>query len=234
MPGPAKRFFMIRLAPTLGLVLIRLLGWSWRFRETRGHILDQANAGDRPIVAAFLHGRSFQLLYHMSRRNVRWLILCSKSLDGEVMARIERALGYQVVRGSSGRGGAEGLVTIIRAVKKDPTLSPVLAVDGSKGPRLVVKSGVISTASKTGGRILPIAASSRSAHVFKKTWDRTALPLPFAKVHILIGEPMEVPPKLRPPETENLRSVLEERLHALQREADSVSGFSDPAFWTTP
>ena len=120
MPGPVKRFFMLNIAPTLGLGLIRALGWSWRFREIRGHVLDEGNASGRPLVAAFLHGRSFQLLYHMSRRNVRWLIMCSKSLDGEVVARIERALGYEVVRGSSGRGGVEALVTIIRASRARP------------------------------------------------------------------------------------------------------------------
>ena len=234
MPGPVKRFLMIHVVPTLGLWLIRVLGCSWRFRETRGHIVDEGMASGRPLVAAFLHGRTFQLLYHMSTRGPRFLIMCSKSLDGEVMARIERALGYEVVRGSSGRGGVEALVTIIRAVKTDPTLCPVLAVDGSKGPRAYVKSGVISTAQRTGGLILPVAASAKPAHVFKKTWDRTALPAPFSKIHVVFGDLIEVPPKLRPSESESLRAGLEETLHNLQREADTLSGFQDREFLKTP
>ena len=229
MPGPVKRFLMLRAVPPLGLALIRALGRSWRFRETRPQLLARGLAGDRPLVGAFLHGRLFQVLYYMSRPGRgRWLAMCSRSLDGEAMSRIEQALGYRVVRGSSGSGGFEALVDMIRAVQKDPGLSSCLAVDGSRGPRGVVQAGIVSLAQRTGGRILPVAASARPALVFRRSWDRTALPLPFARVHVVYGEPIDVPPRPTRDEVEEIRSRLETAIHELQREADELSGFRDP------
>ncbi len=229
MSGPWKERLMLHVAPPLVLLLIRFLGISWRFRETHGEHLRSALESERPVVGAFLHGRLFQILYYMSRpQRGRWMAMCSKSLDGEAMTKVEKALGYEVVRGSSNVGGFEALVEMIRRVRKDPGLGSCLAVDGSQGPRGIVQSGVISLAQRTGGSILPVASSAKPAFVFQRSWDRTALPLPFAKVHVVYGEPIEVPPKLRPPETEAIRKRLEETLHALQREADALSGFSDP------
>ncbi len=231
MSGPFQRFLMLHAVPPLGLALIRALGRSWRFRETRPEILEQGLADDRPLVGAFLHGRLFQVLYYMSRRRGagRWLAMCSKSLDGEAMTRIEEALGYRVVRGSSGSGGFEALVEMIRAVRKDPTLSSCLAVDGSRGPRDVVQTGIVSLAQRTGGRILPVAASAHPAVVFRRSWDRTALPLPFARVHVVYGELIDVPAKPTREQVEEIRSRLEATMHALQAEADERSGFRDPS-----
>ncbi len=229
MPGPVKRFLMLHAVPPLGLALIRALGRSWRFRETRKEILERGLAGRRPLVGGFLHGRLFQVLYYMSRpQRGRWLAMCSKSLDGEAMTKIEEALGYRVVRGSSGSGGFEALVDMIRAVRKEPALSSCLAVDGSRGPRGVVQAGIISLAQRTGGRILPVAASARPAYVFRRSWDRTALPLPFARVDVVYGELIDVPAKPSREEVEEIRSRLETTMHELQGEADGLSGFDDP------
>ena len=142
MSQPLKRFMMLRVVPYAALALIRTLGASWRYREIRGHILREGLADDRPLVGAFLHGRLFQLLHYMSRSGQgRWLAMCSKSLDGEAMARVETGLGYEVIRGSSGSGGLEALVDMIRAVRKNPRLCPCLAVDGAPAS----KSGAIMT-----------------------------------------------------------------------------------------
>jgi lysophospholipid acyltransferase (LPLAT)-like uncharacterized protein len=132
MPQPIKRFLMLHAVPPAAVALIRSLGASWRYTETRGQIMRDGLADGRPLVGAFLHGRLFPLLHFMSRGpSGRWLAMCSKSLDGDAMSRVEQAMGFEVVRGSSGSGGLEALITMIRAVRKNPTLCPCLAVDGS-------------------------------------------------------------------------------------------------------
>lgn len=227
--GPVKRFLMRSFVPTLALALIRLLDWSWRYTELDRERLERCRAAGRPVVAAFLHGRTFVLLRAMSRRrNGRWLSMCSKSLDGEAMARIEERLGLEVVRGSSGTDGLEAIVEMIRRVRRDPDLGACLAVDGSRGPRGRVQGGVISLAQRTGGMLIPVTASARPAHIFERAWDRTLLPWPFARVVIAYGEPMEVPARLRGGEAGALRAELERAMIALQAEADRVSGFADP------
>ena len=95
-----------QMAPTALLTLIRALDLTWRYRETNRERFDQVRASERPIVCAFPHGRMFLLLRYMSRpRHGRWISMCSKSADGDVMTEIEERLGFEVVRGSSGRDG---------------------------------------------------------------------------------------------------------------------------------
>ncbi len=223
-----KRLLMRVVVPEVALALIRLLDASWRYRETdRRHLVAALGSG-KPVIGAFLHGRIFLLLRHMSRRrNGRWLSMCSKSLDGDAMARVEERLGFEVVRGSSGGGGLQAVVDMIDRVQASPGLGACLAVDGSRGPRGRVQGGVVALARRSGGLILPVTASARPAHIFRRAWDRTLLPLPFARVDVVYGEPFEVPARMRAAQLKEWCVDLEDRMVALQARADELSGAGD-------
>ena len=192
---------------------------------------DRLNAllnGPRPVVGAFLHARTFQLLHYFSRpERGRWILMCSPSRDGELMSRVEEGLGFRVVRGSSGSGGARALVQMIKAQREDAALSSCLAVDGSRGPRGVAQLGTITLAQKTNGVLLPVAASSADAWVCGKCWDRSVIPKRHATIRILVGEPIEVAPRLDAAQVEAVRACLEERLLAMHAELDARTGFRD-------
>ncbi len=229
-PKPHKRkraWLMRRVVAPLGLCVYRALGATWRYVEVHGDIVERERAAGRPLIGAFLHTRTFSLLHHYSQADQgNWVLMCSQSRDGDAMAQIEEGLGYRVVRGSSGGGGAKALVAIIRAVKKEG-YSTCLAVDGSRGPRGVAQPGILTLAQKTGGALVPVAASARWSFVWRWSWDRTVLPLPFAKVYVAYGEPIPVPSTMDAAQAEVLRAELESRLLALHTEADGLSGFSD-------
>ena len=88
--SPIKRFAMLKLLPCLAYWLIRALNWTWTIRETGREHLDNALAAREPAIGAFFHGRTFLLLRHMTDLpKVNWVSMCSKSLDGEAMARVE-------------------------------------------------------------------------------------------------------------------------------------------------
>ncbi|MDH3404594.1 MAG: lysophospholipid acyltransferase family protein [Acidobacteriota bacterium] len=225
---PFKRFVMLRLAPPLGLGILNLLDRTWRYRVTGREHLEAALAGSSPTIVAFLHGRTFALLRHLVREcHGTWVSMCSKSLDGEAMARIEERLGLEVVRGSSGRDGLQALQEMVRRVRHTPVAGAALAVDGSRGPRGRVQGGIVRLARWTGGRILPVTASARPAKIFRRAWDRTMLPLPFARVDVVYGELLDVPASSDAHATEALRAGLEERMVALQAQADELSGHRD-------
>jgi lysophospholipid acyltransferase (LPLAT)-like uncharacterized protein len=227
---PVRRFLFRTVLPPLAAGLYRLLGATWRYVEVRKHLMDQALAGERPLVSAFFHARTFQLLHYNSRPDHgRWILMCSQSRDGELMSRVEERLGYRVVRGSSGGGGARALVSMIQAVKSDPGWSTCLAVDGSRGPRGIAQPGIITLAQKTVGLLLPVAAYACRCFVYRWSWDRSVLPWPFARVHVVFGQPLEVPARLDAQETEAIRTELERSLLALHAEADALSGFRDEA-----
>ena len=223
-----KRWLVRYFAPEAAYVVLTLLRASWRVRETGREHFDRVVASGRGPVVAFLHGRAMMLLNTVrGRRRGQWLSMCSKSLDGDGMARLEERLGFGVIRGSSGRDGLQAIVDMIRIMRDQPGVGACLAVDGSRGPRGVVQGGIVSLAQRTGGVIVPVTIGARPAWIFRKSWDRTLLALPFARVEVVFGEPIEVPAKLRAVEFTRLCTGLEERFVALQAQSDRQSGFGD-------
>ena len=208
--------------------LYRRLASSWRYVNLREEQFLEHVSGRQPIVGAFLHARTFQLLHYFSApARGRWILMCSQSRDGEAMAQVEERLGFRVARGSSGKGGARALVEMIKAQRNDPGLHSCLAIDGSRGPRGVAQLGILTLAQKTGARLLPVAASASSAWIWEKSWDRTVVPKPGAEVTILPGDPIDVPPKLDAEATEALRRKLEQTLLAMHAQLDARVGFAD-------
>lgn len=225
---PVRRFLFRTILPPITLSMYRWHAGSWRYVTENEAGLTSLLRGSRPIVGAFLHARTFQLLHYFSQpEHGRWMLMCSPSRDGELMSRVESGLGFRVVRGSSGSGGARALVQMIKAQRQDPGLSSCLAVDGSRGPRGNAQFGTLTLAQKTNGVLLPVAASTGDSWVCGKCWDRMVIPKRGARVHILIGEPIDVPAQLDAAQLETVRARLEERLLSMHAELDARTGFSD-------
>jgi len=225
---PVRRLLYRTVLPPLVTWLYRKLGNTWRYETENADRLTELLNGPRPVVGAFLHGRTFQLLHYFSQpEHGRWMLMCSQSRDGDLMSRVEMGLGFRVVRGSSGRGGARALVQMIKAQREDPALSSCLAIDGSRGPRGVAQLGTITLTQKTGGVLLPVAASTADGRVCHKCWDRMVIPKRHARIRILIGEPIDVPAKLDAADEERIRLFLEERLLSMHAALDARTGFTD-------
>jgi hypothetical protein len=76
--------------------------------------------------------------------------------------------------------------------------------------------------------LLPVAASTADCRIYRKSWDRTVIPRRHAQIRILIGEPIEVAPRLDSSQLGLLRASLERRLLSMHAELDARTGFSDP------
>ena len=149
----------------------------------------------RGMTCAVAHWHGDELALIPRFGHLRPTLLVSHSKDGEIMARATRALGYRVIRGSSTRGAVGGLIALIRAIKEGNSV--VLAVDGPQGPRGICKPGIIRIAQKTGTPLFPIGVAVSHRFVFKKTWNRSYLPLPFSQQVILVDRPITFPRKTR-------------------------------------
>jgi lysophospholipid acyltransferase (LPLAT)-like uncharacterized protein len=224
---PVHEFIVRRLLPPLARRFYSGMASSWHYTTENENVLNELLKGDRPVVGAFLHSRTFQLLYYFSRpQRGRWMLMCSRSSDGDLMASVEQGLGYRVARGSSGSGGARALAEMIKAQREDRQLNSCLAVDGSRGPRGTAQLGILTLARKTSGVLLPVAASTSSCWVLK-SWDRTVVPKPGAHIRILIGEPMQIPMHMDEYGVETSRLELQTRLLALHADLDARTGFKD-------
>lgn len=224
---PVHEFIVRRLLPPIARRFYSGMANSWHYTTENEDVLRELLKADRPIVGAFLHSRTFQLLYYFSRpQRGRWMLMCSRSSDGDLMASVEKGLGYRVARGSSGSGGARALAEMIKAQREDRQLNSCLAVDGSRGPRGIAQLGILTLARKTSGVLLPVAASTSKCWVLK-SWDRTVVPKPGAHIRILIGEPMQIPMRMDEHGLETSRLELQTRLLALHADLDARTGFTD-------
>ncbi len=146
----------------------------------------------RPLVYAFFHGTQLSLLGFPRRRKTSVMVSLSK--DGAMQARALALQGLGIVRGSTSRGGARALVALVRALRTGADVA--FAVDGPRGPYGVAKAGAVLAARAANGLLVPFGSACRHAFVFRRAWDRFVLPLPFSRVVIVAGAPLE--PYLEP------------------------------------
>lgn len=207
---PRERL-LIRAADLAFYSVIRAVGATVRFRvEGREH-WEEATRDGRLPVHTFWHDRIFLGTYFFRRRRI--VIMTSRSLDGEYIARFIQRFGYGAARGSSTRGGVGALVEMVRLVRAGcPT---GFTIDGPRGPRHVAKMGAVLLAKKTGQPVLPFSVNPRRFFTLP-SWDRTRIPLPFTTATVRFAPPIHVP-------SDADDALLAAKRDELQRALDSVT-----------
>ncbi len=200
----------LAVVPRIGYAYIRLLHATMQLEFRGREFLEEARREPGQFILAFWHSRFVMMPY--SYPGARITVLSSRHRDSEMLARILLRLGLDLSKGSSTRGGAAGLMEILRKVKRgyDVGMTP----DGPKGPRRRVKPGVIAVARLSGLPIVPVTFSSARAGRLK-SWDRTLVPRPFSRGVFLYGSPIRVPRDAGRDEEEHQRLRLESDLDRL-------------------
>jgi lysophospholipid acyltransferase (LPLAT)-like uncharacterized protein len=145
--------------------------------------------------------------------------IVSASRDGELLARPIREMGGAEVRGSSSVGGAAALRDALAAVQAGMFIATV--GDSPLGPRYELKPGPILLAKAAGVPIIPVACSCSRVLQLHRAWDQMMVPLPFSRITVRFGEPMQVPADAGQDEISTLRRELEQRLARLTDWADN-------------
>ncbi len=201
------------LARGIGLTLrIKTVGWE-AARDIKVGKIYTGWHGRSMIPANFFKGRGV------------WAII-SHSRDGEMQTRIFSKFGFQVIRGSSGRGGERALVESIRVLRKGDEMA--ITPDGPRGPSGVVQPGVMLMAKKTGCALIPVGSSARRAY-YAPTWDRYMIPWAFQRAVFVFLEPIYVPSDVDDEGMEQIRLKLQEQIHLAQAHADQMVGAHPPA-----
>jgi lysophospholipid acyltransferase (LPLAT)-like uncharacterized protein len=194
----------------------RMLDW-WA-RTLRYEIVDRSNLTSTPVtenyVGALWHNRLLLISYVLKRfaphRPGAGLI--SASRDGDLIAPLVERFGFQVVRGSSSRLGATGMLELVGvlAAGRDVLLTP----DGPRGPVYELGPGIILLAQKSGAPIQPINLEFSSCWRLN-SWDRFILPRPFSKVRVIFGPLHHVKSTKTPEAFEEERVRLQDAMMAL-------------------
>jgi lysophospholipid acyltransferase (LPLAT)-like uncharacterized protein len=155
------------------------------------------------------------------RKRGYWVII-SKSKDGDIQTHVFQNLGFNVIRGSTGRGGERALIESIRELKKGATMA--ITPDGPRGPTHVVQGGIMLMAKKSGAWLVPCGVSARPRFL-AKSWDSYMVPMPFSKCVMTFGEPVQVPPDATDEGVEEIRLRLQDAMTQLEMEAERILGY---------
>jgi lysophospholipid acyltransferase (LPLAT)-like uncharacterized protein len=166
------------------------------------------------------HGRTLIPANYMKGRGF-WALI-SLSRDGEVQANIFQRFGFQILRGSTSRGGVRAALEAARVVKAGGILA--FTPDGPRGPSQKFQPGALLIAQKAGVPLYP-AGISAYPRILLPTWDRYLIPLPFARAAFLIGEPVFVPPDADKDDFARLAEQLEHAINMLEARADQIARY---------
>jgi len=207
----------------VGYRLVAALTATFRWHtEGLEHLETIAGAGRAPIFA-FWHGRILPATYFFRHRAI--VVITSENFDGEWIAGIIERFGYGTARGSTSRGARRALLQLTREMAAGRPAA--FTVDGPRGPARIAQAGAVWLAKATGNPVLPFHIES-DRHWSLRSWDRTQIPKPYARVALAMGEPLEVPRDADADGIEVARGVLEARLRALEGRA---RGLLDTQQW---
>ena len=182
---------------------------------------------DKGVLYASWHRGLFFVIYWY--RNQRVVSIASASEDGELAAQAAKRFGWITARGSSSRGGRQAYRQMEALIKQGHKGG--LVADAPRGPRFVAKRGIIYLAKRTGIPIIPVIWSADRFWQLR-SWDRTIIPKPFARIVALFGsDTIQVPDDASREECQAYREQLDEALNRIMYQADHffrVPGTTDP------
>lgn len=213
-----KRLFLSILV----FVFYRVLSWTWRIRIQEPESLKNQLKENKAVILAHWHGDELALMPTVKRYKIA--TIASQSKDGELMSNVLRWMGARTSRGSSTRGGVQALKGLLRLLKEGGNCS--FAVDGPKGPIYKVKPGVFELSRLIHGPIYAAGVYCDRAIYFPKSWNKTYLPKPFAKIEISWFGPVNEIQKDQDPRNPDLALELENLLHHSKQQVFKI--IADP------
>lgn len=199
---------------------IRLVWATGHWQILRGEIPAAYWDRGEPFILAFWHGRLLMMM-KIWRGGMPIHMLISGHRDGRLIARTSAHFGIDSIEGSSSRGGAQALRTIIRTLKGGNCIG--ITPDGPRGPRMHASAGMINIARLSGCPIIPACYSSTSRRLLR-SWDRFAITFPFSRGIFLWGDPILVPKDLDETGVEAMRQKVEKIMVEQAAEADRLMG----------
>jgi len=198
------RFRAVRhiLAPLVAWLLRGLAAtWRVRFDGTLGY----PDASVQGFLGATWHRAV--LISAGIFRDTNAYVPVSRSRDGEQIVAVLAHMGYAPPpRGSSSRAATAVLKSMVRIVREGGSIG--IFADGPRGPARVAKPGLVALARLSGRPMHAVGIAARPSLAFK-SWDRTLLPLPFARVLCRFGDPICVPSDATQEDLEAFRVLLE-------------------------
>lgn len=171
---------------------------------------------EKPVIFALWHAHQCALYANEDRGSLN--VMISKSNDGDIIAAATEHMGIKVIRGSHKRSGASASLAMIEKLEQGE--SAAITIDGPRGPKGVVKDGIINIAKLSQVPIVPMTWYSPSKWLLKfKTWDEFRFPVLGVKTVAVYGEPIYVSADCSKEDAEMYRQKIETALNELYQYA---------------
>lgn len=178
-----------------------------------------AASGDRRFL--FLVWHDSAVIAAFGGPHVRTVALTSRHRDGSFVAHVARFVKVPTVRGSTGPTGRKALRELLETAHE---FDIVMTPDGPRGPSRQMSRGAIFLASRTGSEIVPTAFACSRAWRIPGRWTHLTIPKPFARVVLLAGDPIAVPPRLTAAELEPYVQTVQDAMNQLDDQAGALIG----------
>jgi len=157
-----KTFLMVNVLPPLIFMFLNLLRITLRIKQINNeNVIDGWEKGDN-FIFCFWHGRLLMMPFANLRGKGK--VLISRHRDGELIARVMTFFRLGSIRGSFRKGTVSSIREIMNNLREgyDVAITP----DGPKGPRYIVKDGIVELARLTGKSIVPITYGASKKKLF--------------------------------------------------------------------
>jgi lysophospholipid acyltransferase (LPLAT)-like uncharacterized protein len=195
---------MSKLLPHIVYWFYRAMFASWRIQYSEHPAAAQLISNRKPVLLAHWHGDELAIIHLVKK--LKLATMTSTSKDGSLVDYVIHRLGGHTSRGSSTRGAVTALKGLVRLCREGHPTS--MAVDGPKGPLRQVKPGVFELSRLCEAPIVPVGVFAPNAFVFKKSWNKAILPLPFSRVIIYFGDPLNALTRADDPKSSTLALTL--------------------------
>ncbi|HMS34842.1 MAG TPA: lysophospholipid acyltransferase family protein [Ignavibacteria bacterium] len=163
---------------------------------------------DKNFVFIFFHSQ--MIIGWWLFRDRRSAALVSASEDGDILNRLLVKWRYNVVRGSSSKGGKDALKELIEIVNKN--YSAVITPDGPRGPAGEIKNGALIVSNKCGIPVIPVKIVYHRKKVLTKSWDKFEIPLPFSGCDVYFGNEYHYEKYLGEKELSALKEIISKEM----------------------
>lgn len=170
-------------------ILARTVRW-----QIEGQVnISKAMVSKRPLLWLFWHEQlSIYVTYLVRFVGGEKFTIVTLGGDprGDVLSTFAATLGatpYGVDMQGNPMAAGRKVLRIIEAMKggKDSFLAP----DGPDGPAFTPKAGASFLARKAEAAVIPVGGFTRAGYALRR-WDNYLVPLPFARLHMVFGEPI--------------------------------------------
>jgi lysophospholipid acyltransferase (LPLAT)-like uncharacterized protein len=209
----------------------RTLRWTREGQEIAGTVQAQALAQRSGVILALWHSRVpvGPATWPQGPDKPEIRVLVSQSRDGEFIAQVIAKLGLPSIRGSSlkksdtakNKGGEQAFRDMVKWVKEGGAMA--ITPDGPRGPVEVLQKGAVALARVSGAPVLFVGVAMKPC-LRLGTWDRTIIPLPFARAAMVWDGPATAG---RDDDLEALVQAWGARLSAVSRRAEQMVGETD-------